>query len=146
MHSAISFHSKIQKLLTNTQRRRRRVTAACSVVRACEEEEARQRKKRKKEKERGFLKMTAYVEPSQEEEELLCRMRGEDDRADARGGEQRADACGREHRAVAVWGGQHRDQDLLSYVNESRNHGGCVAVWGWFQMLGLTVRGSNEKQ
>ncbi|QHN77578.1 uncharacterized protein DS421_19g653930 [Arachis hypogaea] len=80
--------------------------------------------------------MTTYVEPRQEEEEpgaacvekMTAPMPMEESTADARGGEQRADARGREHRTVAVWGGRHRDRDLLSYVEESRDRGRCVAV------------------
>ncbi|XLR14993.1 hypothetical protein S83_042931, partial [Arachis hypogaea] len=100
-------------------RRRRGVTTAFSVVKACEEEETRQGKKRKKENERGFSKKTAYVELTQEEEEPWSSVRGEDDRAEAHGREHRAVAREGEHRRVAVHGGQHRDRELLSYVEES---------------------------
>ncbi|QHN92603.1 uncharacterized protein DS421_17g585200 [Arachis hypogaea] len=113
----------LQIIFQKKIRRRRGVPAACSVVKVCEEEEARQGKKRKKEEERGFSKMTAYVEPRQEEEEPWSSARGGEHRADARGGEQRADALGGEQRANAVegstapspfGGGQHCDRELRS--------------------------------
>ncbi|XLR58021.1 hypothetical protein S83_008693 [Arachis hypogaea] len=105
-------------------------------------------KEKEKEKERRFSKITMYVEPRQEEEEPWSSVRGEYDRADSRRGEHRADtrerehlaiARGEKHRGVAVRGGQHRDLELLSYMEESDDCGGCVAVWDWFQVLGHTL-------